>query len=85
MLKFHLSRSRSAVLAALSFSIAMLCAGQNTPAVYSNPRASADDPRIGLKGGLHDAAEAASGLEKVASLPKPAGFNRSDHHAGAPC
>ena len=75
MLKFHSPHSRSAVLAALSFSITMLCAAQSTPAVYSNPRASADDPRIGLKGGLHDAAEAASGLEKVASLPKPPGFN----------
>jgi hypothetical protein len=42
--------------------------------VYSNPRASADDPRIGLKGGLYDAGEAASGLQRLASLPKPPGF-----------
>ena len=32
------------------------------------------DPRVGLKPGLHDAGEAARGLEKVASLNKPEGF-----------
>jgi hypothetical protein len=50
---------------------------QSTPprsTVYSNPRASADDPRVGLKAGLYDAGEAISGLEKLASLPKPPGF-----------
>ena len=53
------------------FSLALfptLCAGQPgaappsnpaPPTVYSNPRAGADDPRIGLKGGLYDAGEAA--------------------------
>ena len=44
------------------------------PNVYSNPRAGADDPRIGLKPGLYDAGEAISGLQKVASLQKPPGF-----------
>ena len=44
------------------------------PTVYSNPRSGPDDPRIGLKPGLYDAGEAISGLEKVASLPKPPGF-----------
>ncbi len=39
----------------------------------SNPR-STGDPRTGLKAGLYDAGEAAFGLEKVASLPKPPGF-----------
>ena len=42
--------------------------------VYMNPRASADDPRVGLKAGLYDAGEAAFGLERIASLPKPPGF-----------
>ena len=52
-----------------------LCAGTSRETtVYSNPRAAADDPRVGLKGGLYDAGEAASGLEKIASLPKPPGF-----------
>jgi len=55
-----------------------LCLAQ-TPAtapspVYSNPRASTDDPRVGLKAGLYDAGEAILGLEKLASLPKPPGF-----------
>jgi hypothetical protein len=66
---------------------AALCAGQaaapatapappNPPpsSVFTNPRASADDPRVGLKAGLYDAGEAAFGLEKVISLPKPPGF-----------
>jgi hypothetical protein len=43
--------------------------------VPMNPRSGPDDPRIGLKGGLYDAAEAASGLERLASLPKPPGFD----------
>jgi hypothetical protein len=42
--------------------------------VYTNPRAGSDDPRIGLKAGLYDAGEAASGLQRLVSLPKPAGF-----------
>src|ERR1700693_5219868 len=42
--------------------------------VYSNPRASTDDPRVGLKAGLYDAGEAVFGLEKLASIPKPPGF-----------
>jgi hypothetical protein len=44
------------------------------PSVYSNPRSGPDDPRIGLKPGLYDAGEAIFGLQKVASMPKPAGF-----------
>jgi len=42
--------------------------------VYFNPRAGSDDPRVGLTAGLYDAGEAAFGLQKVASLPKPVGF-----------
>ena len=42
--------------------------------VYVNPRSSADDPRVGLKGGLYDAGVAAAGLELVTTTPKPAGF-----------
>jgi hypothetical protein len=45
-----------------------------TAQVSANPRAAADDPRIGLKGGLYDAGEAAFGLERLASIPKPPGF-----------
>jgi hypothetical protein len=67
----------------------MLCPGQaNKPAtstttVGSNPRASSDDPRIGLKGGYQDAGEAAWGMERLATLPKPPGFAPGDT-AGPP-
>jgi hypothetical protein len=63
--------------------ISLLRAQQNTDAektgtpsstVYSNPRAGSDDPRVGLKPGLYDAGEAAFGIEKLASQPKPPGF-----------
>jgi hypothetical protein len=37
-------------------------------------RATAADPRVGLKAGLHDAGTAARNMEIVASLPKPDGF-----------
>jgi hypothetical protein len=69
------------VVAAVSATLGIptLCAAQQagSPApgsVYTNPRAGSDDPRVGLKAGLYDAGEAAFGLLKVASLPKPAGF-----------
>ena len=42
--------------------------------VYVNPRSGPDDPRVGLKGGLYDAATAISGLQLVLTTPKPAGF-----------
>ncbi|WP_263385328.1 LVIVD repeat-containing protein [Granulicella arctica] len=67
------SFTRSAVITALALSVSF-CAAQTTSSVYTNPRAGADDPRIGLKGGLYDAGEAAFGLKRIVSLPKPAGF-----------
>jgi len=36
--------------------------------------ATAADPRVGLKAGLHDAGEAARNMERISSLPKPKGF-----------
>jgi hypothetical protein len=67
------SRVKAVVAAfAVTAGFAMLGAGQSP--VYTNPRASSDDPRVGLKAGLYDAGEAASGLERLASLPKPPGF-----------
>jgi hypothetical protein len=59
----------------LALSFAALCAGQGNPAVSTNPRSGPDDPRVGLKAGLADAGEAAFGLQRVASLPKPPGFD----------
>src|SRR5947209_16206039 len=75
------SRNTPAVSLALALSLPVLCAAQATPpapAVPTNPRAAADDPRIGLKGGLYDAGEAASGLERLTSLPKPPAFAPGD-------
>jgi hypothetical protein len=66
---------RSAATGAIALCFAMLCAGQSTSSAPVNPRAAADDPRIGLKAGLHDAAEAAFGMERIISLPKPPGFD----------
>jgi hypothetical protein len=74
-------------------SFPVICAGQATPpaaptvpppapSVYSNPRAPHDDPRVGLKPGLYDAGEAASGLERITSLAKPDGFS-AEHNATA--
>ena len=48
------------------------------PTVYSNPRAGADDPRVGLKGGLYDAGQAAFGMQLITTLPKPPGFAPGD-------
>jgi hypothetical protein len=45
------------------------------PSVYVNPRSGKDDPRVGLKGGLYDAAEVSFGMEHIATLPKPPGFS----------
>src|ERR1700748_1499569 len=68
------SRSVLTIAVALSVSFPAFCAGQNSPSVYTNPRAGADDPRVGLKAGLYDAGEASSGLQRLLSWPKPAGF-----------
>ena len=63
------SAMMGAALAALVLSAAMHGAAQQTPAAPAT-----NDPRVGLKPGLHDAAEAARNIEKVANLPKPEGF-----------
>jgi hypothetical protein len=42
------------------------------------------DPRVGLKGGLHDAAQASRNLELVATLPKPEGFFDPKQPGGVP-
>jgi hypothetical protein len=68
----------------LSVSFAMLCAGQASAPAPGNPRSGADDPRIGLKPGLYDAGEAAFGLERLASLPKPPGFSPENNATATP-
>jgi hypothetical protein len=78
---------RSAATLSLCVAFPLLSIGQTTapPAspVFSNPRAPADDPRVGLKGGLYDAGEAAFGMKLIATLPKPPGFAPGDM-VGAP-
>jgi len=46
----------------------------SSPDAYINSRAAATDPRVNLAPGLYDAGEAAWGMERIASLPKPPGF-----------
>ncbi len=83
---------RALVPFALSLAGTALCQGPAAqappapppPTVYSNPRAGSDDPRVGLKPGLYDAGEAAFGLQKLATLPKPAGFAPDEHPAPPP-
>ena len=87
MARFTTPLSRNVLTAAFALTVAFpaLCAAQRQqevipanvppPSVYVNPRAGADDPRIGLKGGKTDAAEAIFGLQKVISLSKPAAFD----------
>ena len=86
------SRRAAAVLFASALVFPALGAAQQQPQtppnppppkVYSNPRAPADDPRIGLKPGLYDAGEASFGMQLIATLPKPPGFAPGDT-AGAP-
>jgi hypothetical protein len=51
----------------------------------ATPAAAAqDDPRVGLKGGLRNAGEAARNLERIAGLPKPEGFFDPKTPAGDP-
>src|SRR5260370_25531624 len=71
------SCSAIALSLAASFSVPAVCAGQTpaAPTVYVNPRAGADDPRIGLKAGMADAGEVAFGLQRLATVAKPAGFD----------
>jgi hypothetical protein len=58
-----------ASLSVLLLSAAIHGAAQQTPAAPAT-----NDPRVGLKPGLHDAGEAARNLERIANLPKPEGF-----------
>src|SRR5580704_14927573 len=58
---------------AVSASFAQVVAGPAKPTVYNNPQIP-NDPRVGLKGGISDAAVANFGMELVVNLPKPPGF-----------
>jgi len=62
---------------ALLLSVAIRGAAQQIPAVPAT-----NDPRVGLKAGLHDAGEAAKNMDHIASLPKPEGFFDPNAPAG---
>jgi hypothetical protein len=73
---------RSAGARFLCFAALLLCVviqgiAQQVPAVPAT-----NDPRVGLKAGLHDAGEAAKNMERVASLAKPEGFFDPNAPAG---
>jgi hypothetical protein len=51
-----------------------LVIGCGLPVLGVAQDSGAQDPRVGLKAGMYDAGEAALGLERMASLPKPPGF-----------
>jgi hypothetical protein len=69
----------SLCLAALGLSAALYAGAQERPAA-----AAKSDPRVGLKGGLRDAGQAARNMELVSSLPKPEGFFDPKEPAGVP-
>src|SRR5262249_41800747 len=56
-------------LAAALLAAVVVGFAQQSPAVPAM-----NDPRVGLKAGLHDAGEAIKNMEHVAALPKPDGF-----------
>jgi hypothetical protein len=66
--------TRRAAALALAFAVTLPALAQSASTVFVNPRASADDPRIGLKPGMTDAGEAALGLEHLTTIPKPPAF-----------
>jgi hypothetical protein len=58
----------------LSLSALLIVLGVSGDAQQIPAAPNTNDPRVGLKPGLHDAGQAARNLELVASLPKPEGF-----------
>ena len=75
---------RTAVIRTLSASALALSVVVQGHAQERTAAANSNDPRVGLKAGLHDAGEAARGMEKIASMPKPEGFYDPKEPAGAP-
>ncbi len=64
--------------AALTFAVGSVAAFAQValpakPTVYNNPQLP-NDPRVGLKGGVTDAAIAESGMHLLLNIPKPPGF-----------
>jgi hypothetical protein len=72
---------KSAAAFALCLSAVMLAAAIEGGA--QQRKADPNDPRIGLKAGLHDAGEAARNMKRISSLPKPEGFFDPANPGGA--
>src|ERR1043166_7871443 len=66
-------RARLVAMLSPALLLPLFCAAQPVTPAPVNARA-VDDPRASLKPGLFDAGEAASGMERLISLPKPPGF-----------
>jgi hypothetical protein len=78
---------RSVAAAVLCFSIVPLASAQERPApnrAEGQAPAAKQDPRVGLKPGLHDAGEAAFNMERIAGLSKPEGFFDPKAPGGTP-
>ena len=74
---------RSAAMRFLCFAAVMLSVVVQGGA-QERPTTTRPDPRIGLKGGLRDAGQAARSMELVSTLPKPEGFFDPKAPAGPP-
>ncbi len=59
-------------------------AGAMLSVVLVGAQSSTNDPRVGLKPGLRDAGEASKNLEKISSMPNPAGFFDPKAPGGTP-
>jgi hypothetical protein len=65
---------RSAAITCVSLATLLLSVAIQTTAQQIPAAPATNDPRVGLKAGLHDAGEAARNMERIANLPKPEGF-----------
>jgi hypothetical protein len=74
--------TRLSIAAAIAVSISAIGIAQDKAA--QTAAINMNDPRVGLKAGLHDAGVAVRNLELVAHLPKPPGFFDPEKPAGNP-
>jgi hypothetical protein len=72
-------RCRVSYLAGAVLLVSMIASGD---AQERLPAAAATDPRVGLRGGLRDAGQAARNMELVSNMPRPEGFFDPKQPAG---
>src|SRR5206468_7691856 len=68
----------------LCLSLLLLCVVASGGAQQTPMPPHTNDPRVGLKAGLHDAGQAARNMELVSTLPKPEGFFDPKAPGGTP-